>query len=412
MKSKKTKLVLVISPVIISNGIMGPINNEKELVRVLSDYRETHLVIGINFLRFRSRTVFARQTLGTSLNRRVYVLPMFEMKYLVVLGKLVFAFLSSMIMLYLRMTRGLECVIIRDSCVPPIVSFVSKVARVPYVYRAVSTPFSSSEVGVYDASAGFPGLMQKALRGIMWVFDLIALSRASMILTSSPSAEGLILSRVAIPRDRIVLVPYFIPDFFFKEGQPRHTEAGQSLRNEAKLVYFGSMNEYYNFDMLLEAICDLKDRSCRVTLSIYGSGPKRAHILNRAEELGIKESVVVNGPVTRTEVPHLCASAAAAVVPYSSTLERGVSLKSIEAMALGVPVIISKRCDPLYVDGYNCLILREDTAAQWKGAIERAKQPGVRQKLVPGGFQTARPFQQQVVAERIRRVLDSIPTGA
>jgi glycosyltransferase involved in cell wall biosynthesis len=311
------------------------------------------------------------------------------------------------IVVFLHMTNKVATIVVRDNCIPVIMSLPLRLLGIPFIYRAISTPFASLEIGVLE----FRGPIDKIHRVLTRIFDMVALSRASKILTSSPDAENLILSKLSVPKDRIALVPYSIPDFFFEQEKCTQEELLRRTAEKMTLTYFGSLNEIYSFENLLGAMRVLKNDGYDLRLTIYGDGPNKRHIISRVAELDLQGDVIINDTVSRARVPDLYRFATAAVVPYSGKLERGVSLKSIEAMALRVPVIISKQSDALYVNGKNCIVLGSDSVDAWVISIKKVTNSYVRQELIKGGIETAKIFRRPVVTELLRQTVDSVVSG-
>jgi len=174
------------------------------------------------------------------------------------------------------------------------------------------------------------------------------------------------------------------------------------------LGYFGTLNEYYDFGPLLAGLGALKQEGYKVRLDMYGDGPMRNHVLELASKAGLQEEINLRDIVPRNEVPRKYRSITATVIPYSEKLKKGVSLKSIEAMALQVPVVISKRSDPLYVNEDNCIVLEHGSADEWQVAIRETMNHELRERLVSGGARTARRFQWSAVAGLVWQTIDSL----
>jgi len=383
-----TGVFLVVSPIDISSRILGPSNNEIEFAKAVSVFGKTYLVVGIAAANLKSKSTHVIRLLGQfPSNLSVIVLPILARKYLSLIGELLFSTEACLVLMFLHMRFGIRKVIVRGNCEAAILSFMSHLMGLPLIYRAISTPISAYELGVFQ----YPKPVQMLLMRVMRFFDLVALTRADVIFTSSPSAKDLILSEVSVDKEKIVLMPYFIPDFFFSKRFSEREPLETDLRKIA-LTYVGSLNEFYDFDPLISAIWGLKNLGYKVELDIYGDGPMLESVSNRAAKLDLQGEIRIHSSIPRKRVPLIQRSATATLIPYSNRLQRGVSLKSIEAMAMGVPVIVSKRTDSIYVDGENCIVLQDNSTESWKCAIRDLLNSDLRHKLIVGGFETADMF--------------------
>jgi glycosyltransferase involved in cell wall biosynthesis len=391
----------MVSPIDISSSILGPLRHEKEFASILSAYTTTYLIVGITFTRFLSRSTFVHKVLGpVTQNLRVIVLPLVCVKYVVVLARVVFSLVSAFILVVCHRGLGIKMVISRTSSVSAIMSLVTHLVGLPITYRAINIPFSAEEAATFD----LPDPVKSVVRTLFDVFDLVALRTANRILVPSPNGAELIATRLSVERERILCVRFPIPDFFYDQMR-RKEDIASNFDHKAGLIYCGSFYEFYNFEALLGAIGRLNREGYKVTLNMYGDGPIRGRVLDQVLELGLQRDVVIHEPVSREKVPEVYRSGTAAVVPYSRNYQRGLPLKSVEAMALGVPLIVSKQSDPLYVDGQNCIVVGGDDAEAWAIAIRKVTDPDVRRKVVMGGIEAAKPYRQSVVAGILRSII-------
>jgi len=103
-------------------------------------------------------------------------------------------------------------------------------------------------------------------------------------------------------------------------------------------LYVGRLSPEKNVDGLIESFAAA---ACRQDLVLCGDGPMRAQLERQARELGIADRVHFTGLKTSRELPRYYAFARAFVLP--STREPW-GLVVNEAMASGLPVIVSTRC--------------------------------------------------------------------
>lgn len=103
------------------------------------------------------------------------------------------------------------------------------------------------------------------------------------------------------------------------------------------LLYVGSLMPHKNVDVILRAIAVLgRPVDFRIVGPVAPS--ERAQLAERAAQLGISESVRVEGFVSRDRLANLYAGTAAVVLP---TLYEGFGLTAVEALAAGASLIAS-----------------------------------------------------------------------
>lgn len=107
-------------------------------------------------------------------------------------------------------------------------------------------------------------------------------------------------------------------------------------KRENIVVAVGRLTEQKNFKMTLDAFSMLRSEFRDLQLHIYGEGPYRTKIEEYASSLGISEKVKLLGYVKN--IPDKISKAE---VYVSSSDYEGISNSMIEAMAVGVPSVVT-----------------------------------------------------------------------
>jgi glycosyltransferase involved in cell wall biosynthesis len=377
----------MISPIDISSYALGPIVNEVELASVLSARSSLCLVVGISARRwYFTEHYLQRLYRFRQLNCNVIVIPLLNRRYLDILGGFIFAALSFLTLLMIRKRSGVDSVFMRGSFVAPVMAFGCSFLRIPLFYRGLSVPFNVAEIGV----GHFSGLLRRIRETLQRFCDHTAITKVTAVLVSSPGAADIV--KAYAPGKKTVFFPYVIPDIFFCQATSKPGS------DKITLNYSGSLNKFYDFAGLLEAIRDLGAEGMPVALHICGDGPLKEEILRQSMRLHASKIVEIHKEVARGRVPEIVRSGSAVVIPYSEEVQMGLSLKSMEAMALGVPVIVSKRTDSLYIDQWNCIMLHGSSVQEWKRAIREAATSQMSQRVIEGGSKTASMFRREKVA--------------
>lgn len=179
--------------------------------------------------------------------------------------------------------------------------------------------------------------------------------RAAAIITDSEYAKRTIVSRLGIGAGRITVIPLSVaPEFhpvpFSEDVGRRHGV------HRPYVLYVGNFLPHKNLLRLVQAFAGLTEavrRDCSLVLAGDDAG-RRNSILTEARRLGIEKQIVVTGVVAEHDLPALYAGCEAFAMP---SLDEGFGLPAVEAMACGVPVIVSDRASLPEVVGDAALLV-------------------------------------------------------
>jgi glycosyltransferase involved in cell wall biosynthesis len=145
-----------------------------------------------------------------------------------------------------------------------------------------------------------------------------------------------LLSRSATPDRCSTVMNYPDPAIFFE--RPRRRTDGRFL-----MLYPGTINHHQGLDIAVAAFARIADSARNAELHIYGDGPTRSELEALVRELALTDRVFVHDLVPMTAVADLMAEADLGVVPKRSDSfgDEAFSTKSLEFMALGVPLLMS-----------------------------------------------------------------------
>jgi len=105
---------------------------------------------------------------------------------------------------------------------------------------------------------------------------------------------------------------------------------------------------------LIQAVRRLMDESIPVRLSLVGTGDAQAECEALAQRLGVAQQVEFAGYVPREHIPARVAAAHVFALP---SYNEGMAIAALEAMASGLPVVLTRTggTDELVEDGVNGL---------------------------------------------------------
>jgi glycosyltransferase involved in cell wall biosynthesis len=158
---------------------------------------------------------------------------------------------------------------------------------------------------------------------------------ADAVVTPSQYMKDLVVSRLAVPAERVYACPFGAPAWKRLGGQPNDPDDGYFL-------FVGTLVARKNLSTLLDAYTRLlANRADSPRLVIAGGAtPEAAPWLQRIEEPPLAGHVDRVGYVAESDREQLYAGALALVMP---SLDEGFGVPALEAMAAGVPVLASNR---------------------------------------------------------------------
>ena len=171
------------------------------------------------------------------------------------------------------------------------------------------------------------------------------LKRADRITVTGKHSLEEVAAR-GIPKDRLEILPNTV-------DTQRFTPSGQK-EPCYDLIFVANLIPRKRPDLFLELVARVKQSREDIKALVVGNGPERERLLHQARELGISDQVAFAGHVARTE-DYLHRSRLF-VLPTS---REGMPVAAIEAMACGVPCVISNVNDisDLVRDGENGILV-------------------------------------------------------
>jgi glycosyltransferase involved in cell wall biosynthesis len=177
------------------------------------------------------------------------------------------------------------------------------------------------------------------------------MQQAQQVITLSTAMAHDIVAR-GLSAQRVHIVPNAVPEGFARrpdgDAGEQRARAREGIRRRHGIplghTVFGTVstvNAYEGLECVVEALGLLADS--RLHVMVVGDGPARQALEHRAHEVGVSERVHFAGRVSHREVrDHLDAMDVFVVPRRATEVTRLVPpLKPLEAMAVGVPVLVS-----------------------------------------------------------------------
>lgn len=235
----------------------------------------------------------------------------------------------------------------------------------------------------------FPGSRRSRFR--TWYSDEISIRRANAVATISETSRRDILATWRLPKERVVVTGEGIDDRFFTPVSDKEIQrvAGKYNLPSAYILYLGGLDKRKEVVTLVEAYANWKRRD--VTCVIAGSmRGELQEIRKRIEQHNLNDAVRLLGEVDDDDVPALYTGAACFV--YPSRYE-GFGLQAIEAMALGVPVLVSTGGSLPEITGDAALVFPVGAADRLASCLEEVSaNRSLRESLTERGRARAECF--------------------
>lgn len=238
-----------------------------------------------------------------------------------------------------------------------------------------------------------------------------SIKRADKIITISRFSKEQIIRHFNVPPEDIVIIPCaadkerFFPmpekEEVWRVVCPRFGIAGQYF------LYLGNLEPRKNITRLVEAYAKAAKMKPSLPLLVIagGKGWLYDEIFKTVSELGISDRVVFTGYVPDEDVGMLINGAAAFCFP---SLYEGFGMPPLEAMACGVPVIVSDTSSLPEVTG-ECGIAVDpcDTDGLAEALIKMTDRDFAREQGLLG-IQRAKNFSWEKSAELLKKLTEEL----
>jgi len=176
-------------------------------------------------------------------------------------------------------------------------------------------------------------------------------NRSDAFIAITENSKHWLERELGIQNTRINIVPLAAETSLFHPNSLQRQENRQKylLGDSVVVIYAGKVIPEKDLELLLEAVSAVSKKSLNVKLLIVGSGPKdyKLKLNSMVNALKIKHIVIFKEFVDKNDLPGLYNSADIGVWPGSP------SITIIEAMAVGLPIVIPLLRNTSHLFGYD-----------------------------------------------------------
>src|SRR5262245_42506317 len=172
----------------------------------------------------------------------------------------------------------------------------------------------------------------------------MTLHNAVAVVTKSEGEREMI--RPLTRKADVTIVPNGVDLNVFQPGNPIPNDGPLRLLCVGRLIARKGQNH------LIQAVKRLTDLGIDVTLDLIGEGDERHAYESQTDKLGLTSKIKFQGYVPREQIADHYASAHVFLLP---SYNEGMSVATLEAMAAGLPLIITRTCgtQELVEEGIN-----------------------------------------------------------
>jgi glycosyltransferase involved in cell wall biosynthesis len=184
--------------------------------------------------------------------------------------------------------------------------------------------------------------------------------RADAVVTVSAYSAGRIEQRLAVPRDRLAVCPNGAPAW----------PALEHYNHGGHVLFMGTIEPRKNVGVLLQAYAQLLDRRPSSPPLVLAGGVSAGSepVLEAIRRPPLEGHVKHVGYVTGAMRERLYREASMLILP---SLDEGFGLPALEAMTLGIPVIVSSRGALPEVVGSAGTVIDANDASGFASAMDR-----------------------------------------
>lgn len=235
---------------------------------------------------------------------------------------------------------------------------------------------------------------------------------ASHIITISNSSKKDIVELYNFPKDKItVSYPGYDEEIFhpIKDSEKINKMLEKYQISGDYIIYVGTIQPRKNLLKLIEVIKKIDKLKLVIVGKTKGLGREAwmfEEILDKPKQLGIEDRVIFTGFVPADEMPYLLSGSAGFILP---SLWEGFGITVLEAMASGVPVIVSNISSLPEVVGKAGLLVDPNSSDEIEQAIRTIyADKKLRYKYSQKSLEQAKKFSYKKMAKQVIQVLEGV----
>jgi len=226
--------------------------------------------------------------------------------------------------------------------------------------------------------------------------------QAAHIIADSEATRQDVIHILGAPPERVTAIPLGVEETLRPITDPKALAAFRQRHGLERpyILFVGTLEPRKNIPCLLEAFALLKARQnvSHALVLVGGKGWYYEALFERISKLGLGKDVYFAGYAADRDLPYWYSAAEAFVYP---SLYEGFGLPPLEAMACGVPVIVSRASSlPEAVGEAGLLVEPDDPQALAEAISLLLEDADLRERLRRAGFERAAQLTWRRTAQR------------
>ena len=218
-----------------------------------------------------------------------------------------------------------------------------------------------------------------------------SIKSADLVVTVSDDVADQINKQFEISYDSLRIVSIGVASIKKEPTEPKDPPI---------ILYPASTYPHKNHITLIKAFVRLADKNPEAQLVFTGApGKAEYRVRKEIEKSGLKERIHLRGRVSSREMKEILDSAS--IMAFPSTYE-GFGIPVLEAMALGIPVVVARGTPATNLLGENSLTVKHDDDEAWYLALNKLlSDRELRNQLILEGFKQANKYTYQNSAQQL-----------
>lgn len=271
-------------------------------------------------------------------------------------------------------------------------------------------------VTIFDLSfLHFPEMFEKADLWKLTNWTKFAAQTADWIVTISNSSKKDIISAYKVNKDRITVAYPGYNKKIFSSSKKIFSSSKEVFKPQEKksednyIIYIGTIQPRKNLVRLIEAVSRIDNLKLKIVGKTKGEGKQGwmyEEILKAPKDFGIEDRVEFLGFVPTEDLPGLISASIAFIQP---SLYEGFGIPVLEAMACGIPVLVSNVSSLPEIVGKAGLTFDPYSVDQIEQAIRTIlTDKKLRQKYSKLGLERVKKFSWDKMAKTVLKVFEKV----
>jgi glycosyltransferase involved in cell wall biosynthesis len=275
----------------------------------------------------------------------------------------------------------------------------------PPTYGNIPTLLTVHDLSFIHFPETFPQVLVNYLnRAVPW-----SVFRASHILADSLSTKQDLVDLWAVPEEKITVLYSGVSQDYRPQKDQAVLESVRQTYNLGEAPYLlsvGTIQPRKNYQMLIRAFAPVADQFPHNLFIAGGKGWLEKEMMAEAARQGIADRVRFLGFVAEDQLPALYSGASLFLFP---SIYEGFGLPVLEAMACGVPAIISNNSSLPEVGGEAALQLPPDSPEFWSEGMRKVlADKELSKTMIEAGFLQTQQFDWEKSARKLLAIYDRL----